>query len=69
LRGDIIVPTQQRAKRYLIETLEPQGSDSFFNWNFFDAILDRKEGFSDYVFEDVAAEMLTGQAGAEKGFR
>jgi len=58
LRGDIIVPTQQRAKRYLIETLEPQGSDSFFNWNFFDAILDRKEGFSDYVFEDVAAEML-----------
>ncbi|MCO6461451.1 MAG: hypothetical protein J5I59_08600 [Saprospiraceae bacterium] len=58
LRGDIIVPTRQRARRYLVETLEPQGNDSFFSWNFFDAILDRKEGFSDYVFEDVAAKML-----------
>jgi hypothetical protein len=27
-------------------------------WNFFDAILDRKEGYSDYVFEDKAAEYL-----------
>lgn len=58
LRGDLIVYTDQRTRRYLVETLEPQGHDSFFNWNFFDGILDHKEGFSDYVFEDVAAEML-----------
>jgi hypothetical protein len=53
-----LVPTQQPGIRYLLETLEPQGADSFFNWNFFDTVLQRKEGFSPYVFEDVALEML-----------
>ena len=41
-----------------METLEPQASDSFFAWNFFDAILGQKEYFSDYIFEDTAAELL-----------
>lgn len=56
--GDLWVPTRQPGIRYLLETLEPQGADSFFNWNFFDTVLQRKEGFSPYVFEDVALEML-----------
>ena len=56
--GDLLVPTHQPGIRYLLETLEPQGADSFFNWNFFDTVLQRKEGFSPYVFEDVALEML-----------
>ncbi len=56
--GDLLVPTRQPGIRYLLETLEPQGTDSFFNWNFFDTVLQRKEGFSPYVFEDVALEML-----------
>ncbi|HTM98377.1 MAG TPA: hypothetical protein VL088_06535, partial [Pedobacter sp.] len=30
----------------------------FFNWNFFDSILGQKEGYSSYVFEDTAAELL-----------
>jgi len=32
--------------------------DSFFAWNFFDSVLGQKEGYSDYVFEDVAAGLL-----------
>lgn len=56
--GDIVLPTAQRGIRYILETLEPQGVDSFFNWNFFDTVLQQKEGFSPYVFEDVALEML-----------
>ena len=56
--GDLLVPTDQPGVRYLLESLEPQASDSFFNWNFFDTILQRKEGFSPYVFEEVALEML-----------
>jgi hypothetical protein len=44
--------------RYLIETLEPQATDSFFAWGFFDSVLQSKEHFSDYVFEDVAADLL-----------
>lgn len=56
--GDYIVYTNQPVNRYIIETLEPQATDSFFNWNFFDAILGMKEHFSAYVFEDTAAELL-----------
>lgn len=37
-KGDYVVPTSQFAKRYLLETLEPTATDSFFNWNFFDSI-------------------------------
>lgn len=58
LAGDYLISTNQRAKRYLVETLEPNAPDAFFAWGFFDAILQQKEGYSDYVFEDVAADML-----------
>ena len=44
--------------KYLMNTLEPSAPDSYFNWNFFDGILQQKEGFSDYVFEDLAVEWL-----------
>lgn len=57
-KGDWYVPMGQNADRYLMETLEPQGGDSFFAWNFFDPILGQKEGYSDYVFEDEAARYL-----------
>ncbi len=56
--GDYIVPVRQEGIRYIVETLEPQGEDSFFNWNFFDTVLQQKEDFSPYVFEDLALELL-----------
>jgi len=57
-KGDLLVETNQYGMRYLIETLEPSAPDSFFNWNFFDTILQQKEGFSPYVWEDKALEFL-----------
>ncbi|GAA4111916.1 M14 family metallopeptidase [Aquimarina addita] len=57
-KGDFLIPTDQSGFRYLMETLEPQATDSFFNWNFFDTILQQKEGFSPYVWEDKAYELL-----------
>jgi len=57
-KGDYLISTQQKGVKYLLETLEPEGVDSFFNWNFFDTILQQKEGYSDYVFEDTAAQLL-----------
>jgi hypothetical protein len=56
--GDYLVPTNQEGVKYLIETLEPEAVDSFFNWNFFDGILAQKEYYSAYIFEDTAAELL-----------
>lgn len=57
-KGDLLVKTNQYGMRYLIETLEPSAPDSFFNWNFFDTILQQKEGFSPYVWEDKALKFL-----------
>jgi hypothetical protein len=58
LKGDFYIPMNQTADRYIAEMLEPTGDDSFFAWNFFDAILQQKEGYSDYRWEDVAAQYL-----------
>jgi hypothetical protein len=63
LKGDYIISTQQPGKRFLVEMLEPTGDDSYFSWNFFDAILQEKEGYSDYRWEDVAALYLKDHPG------
>ncbi|MNF51741.1 Zinc carboxypeptidase [compost metagenome] len=57
-KGDYVVSTQQKGVKYLLETLEPEAIDSFFNWNFFDTMLQQKEGYSEYVFEDTATQIL-----------
>lgn len=56
--GDYLIYCNQECNRYIIETLEPQGIDAFFAWNFFDEILQQKEWFSDYLWDDVAREIL-----------
>ena len=57
-KGDYYIPMNQPANRFLIETLEPTASDSYFAWNFFDGMLAQKEGYSGYAFEDIAADYL-----------
>ncbi|HSQ46046.1 MAG TPA: M14 family metallopeptidase [Lutibacter sp.] len=57
-KGDVYIPTQQNGVRYIVETLEAEATDSFFNWNFFDTVLEQKEHFSSYVFEDIAEKLL-----------
>jgi hypothetical protein len=58
LKGDYLIEMGSRYDRLLVELLEPDGPDSYFNWNFFDAILQQKEWYSAYVFEDKAAKYL-----------
>lgn len=58
LKGDYIIDTRQVSKRYIVNVLEPRAYDSFFAWGFFDAILQQKEWFSPYVFEDMAEDIL-----------
>jgi hypothetical protein len=57
-KGDYLIPVNQPCNRYIVETLEPQGVDSWFTWGLFDAILQQKEWFSSYVFEDLADSLL-----------
>ena len=56
--GDYIVPLDQDKARYIVETLEPLAHDSFFRWGFFNSVLEKKEAYSDYVFEDEAERLL-----------
>jgi hypothetical protein len=56
--GDVIVTLDQDKARYVVETLEPQAHDSFFRWGFFNSVLEKKEAYSDYVFEDEAERLL-----------
>lgn len=67
-KGDYIIYTDQEQIRYIVESLEPQGPDSFFAWNFFDGILMQKEHFSAYVFEDLAVEILKKDKKLKKDF-
>ncbi|MAL60358.1 MAG: hypothetical protein CMC14_09945 [Flavobacteriaceae bacterium] len=67
-KGDFMVSTQQPGVRYLLETLEPMAVDSFFNWNYFDTILQQKEGFSPYVWEDLAEAFLNEHPEIKKEF-
>lgn len=66
--GDLLIPTHQNGVRYLLETLEAEATDSFFNWNFFDTILQKKEGYSAYVFEDIAETFLAENPEIKKQF-
>lgn len=68
-KGDYIIPLGTSKDRFIIETLEPSGPDSYFNWNFFDAVLQQKEYYSSYVFEDKAAEYLASDTALNARFQ
>ncbi len=56
--GDKVVFVTPENADFIAATLEPKSPDSYFCWNFFDAILQQKEGYSAYVFEEKAVEIL-----------
>ncbi len=56
--GDFLIPVRGKSARILLETLTPEATDSYFAWNAFDAILQQKEGYSPYVWDKKAAELL-----------
>jgi len=66
--GDLVIPVRQKKIKYLLETLEPKARDSFFKWNFFDQILDTREYFSSYGFEENAMKYLEENPGFKKEF-
>ena len=67
-KGDYLIPTDQPYVRFILETLEPHATDSYFSWNFFDEILQQKEYFSHYVFEEKAAKILLENAELKQAF-
>jgi hypothetical protein len=56
--GDVLIPTNQFARPFLLAACLASSEDSYFRWNFFDSYLQQKEYFSEYVFEDKAVDIL-----------
>lgn len=56
--GDLRIPMGRPTDRYVVEALESRADDGFFAWNFFDGVLQQKEWFDAYVFEERAAQLL-----------
>ena len=65
--GDVIIPTDQRKRRFIVSVLEPEMPDSYFAWNFFDSYVQQKEYFSSYVFEDKALDIIAKDKELKKG--
>jgi hypothetical protein len=61
-KGDLLISTDQDRQNFLLNVLIPEMEDSYFRWNMFDSYLQQKEGFSDYVFEDLAVKLLAENA-------
>jgi len=56
--GTLIVYTNQRQLRVIINLLEPEAPDSLVNWGFFNAFFERKEYAEAYVMEPYAKQMM-----------
>lgn len=56
--GSLIVYTNQRQLRVIVNLLEPEASDSFVNWGFFNAFFERKEYAEAYVMEPYAKQII-----------
>jgi hypothetical protein len=56
--GSVLVQLNQRTNRVVLGLLEPQSTDSFVAWGFFNAIFEQKEDAEAYILEDLAEKML-----------
>lgn len=57
-KGDYVIPVKGIEKHFIIQALEPQAPDSYFAWNMFDEILQSREYFSPFIFEERAMQIL-----------
>ena len=62
------MPTDQATARLIAHLLEPASGDSLFRWGFFNSVLEKKEAYSDYVFEDHASELLRDEPALKEKF-
>jgi hypothetical protein len=66
--GTLIVYTNQRLLRVIVNLLEPEAPDSFVNWGFFNAFFERKEYAEAYVMEPYAKQMMKNDSNLRSEF-
>ena len=67
--GSLIVPITQPEARLVMTLLEPQGSDSYAAWGFFNGVFESKEYMEPYVAEQVAKDMMAAHPDVAQAFR
>jgi len=68
MKGDYIVPLNQRSNNYIVTMLEPQSESGFFAWNFFDSFLEGQDWYSVWGFESHLKELLDHDASLRAAF-
>ncbi len=68
LRGDYIVPVNQRSNNYIVTMLEPESEAGFFAWNFFDSFLEGQDWYSVWGFESHLKELLDHDTALREAF-
>jgi hypothetical protein len=58
-KGSVLVSTNQALGDLAVLLLEPEFTDSYFQWGFFPECLERTEYFETYVLEPYAADQLS----------
>ncbi len=66
--GSAVVPLAQEAANVAIHLLEPNSTDSFVYWGFFNAMFEQKEYGEGYVLEKLAREMMAKNPELKKEF-
>jgi hypothetical protein len=66
--GSLFVPSEQRLARLVLALLEPQAPDSLAAWGLFNACFEQKEQMERYVAEQIAREMMAGDAALRQEF-
>jgi hypothetical protein len=67
--GSLLISTRQPMARVIARLLEPNSSDSFLYWGFFNAIFEQKEYSETYVMEKMAREMIARDPTLDNEFR
>ncbi|HPG32579.1 MAG: M14 family metallopeptidase [Lentimicrobiaceae bacterium] len=67
-KGSFVILTNQRTAKVIAAALEPASPGSFFEWGYFNTILEQKEYSETYVMETMAREMLNTDANLKKEF-
>ncbi|MEP7244229.1 MAG: peptidase M14, partial [Gammaproteobacteria bacterium] len=67
--GSLIVPIAQPSARLILALLEPQSSDSYAGWGFFNGVFETKEYAEAYVAEQMGREMLANDPELAKAFK
>ncbi len=67
-KNSIFVPLQQVHSKMIAHMFEPNSSDSYFQWGFFNSVLEQKEYAESYVVEKMMIDMLQNDKELQKEF-